>query len=71
MAGKRPKVPTSRVARPLAAKPRTASVGKHGPKQEERFQMIEIRIHGRGGEGVVTAARECPCGAIEMRPERM
>ena len=40
--------------------------------------MHLVRFHGRGGQGVVTSAEllstaacatECPCGAIEMRPE--
>ena len=30
--------------------------------------MFQVRFHGRGGQGVVTAA-ESPCGAIEMEPE--
>jgi hypothetical protein len=54
--------------------------------------VFEVRIHGRGGQGVVTAAEllsvaafledslvlalglcaaECPCGAIQMEPERI
>jgi Pyruvate/2-oxoacid:ferredoxin oxidoreductase gamma subunit len=31
--------------------------------------MFEVRFHGRGGQGTVTA--QCPCGAIEMVPEQI